>query len=172
MGDMEKCCDFSVLHMDLKEEILAWLPIESVCRFRSVSKEWNGILSREFITNKWVKKAPNKDPWLVPVREGRSHKWEENGWVPVGSLASCFFDQTWKETSAVSLSFLQQYPEPEPESRDPHFSTCYGSAAGLFLLCRIRGRGMDPQMQFVVFNPLTRTSVELLVPVKVIFVGL
>ena len=65
MGDMEKCCDFSVLHMDLKEEILAWLPIESVCRFRSVSKEWNGILSREFITNKWVKKAPNRDPSMA-----------------------------------------------------------------------------------------------------------
>lgn len=152
---LKKCCDLSMLQVKLMEEIWAWLPIESVCRFRSVSKEWNVLLSsREFLTNKWVKKSPNRDPWLVTVLHKGSNEgventrvWLDNTWVVVQaprSLASCFFDQTSKETSAVSLSLLLQNSE------------FYGFAAGLFLFRPIRDI-----MALVVCNPLTTTSVEL-----------
>ena len=54
---MIKCYDLPVLHVNLMEKILAWFPMESICRFRSVSKERNALLSsKEFVTNKWVKK--------------------------------------------------------------------------------------------------------------------
>lgn len=123
---------YNDLYDHLKEEILSWLPVECVCRFRSVSKQWNNLLSsHNFITNVWRKKPANMNPWLV------LH--------PVNSdcLAYCFFTRTWKTTSSISIENANNDGENE----------ILGSAAGLFLL-------RTAPLLFVC-NPLTRTLLEL-----------
>jgi hypothetical protein len=171
-GDLKKkCCDLPEFHISIMEKILAWLPVDSVCRFRSVCQEWNALLSStKFITNKWRKKPLNTDPWLVAVQI--PIKWVKeplNGGpgqvavqLPESGLASCFFNQTWKDTSSISLSFLlDQCPEenaeyPKETEEIPSLFECYGSAAGLFLVS-----GTRRWFALVVCNPLTRTSLQL-----------
>nr|ADE75855.1 unknown [Picea sitchensis] len=133
-----KCCELSE---HLREEILAWLPLQSLCRFRLVCKDWNALISStRFITTKWVDKPPNRKPWLVVHLQGAPSKMPH-------SLAYCFFTRTWKNTSSISLSFLMHQKQ---ETR----KCLYGSAAGLFLV--------GCASEFVVFNPLTRRSIQLL----------
>ena len=51
---------------DLKETILTWMPVKSMGRFSTVSKQWNTLLSsKKFITTKWAEAPPNREPWLV-----------------------------------------------------------------------------------------------------------
>jgi len=136
MGEQEKVSELPELPDDLKHEILVWLPVDCICRFRSVRKEWNALLSStKFITSKWGEAPSNSMPWLV-VQNAQSK-------MP-NCLLYCFFTQRWKKSSSVSLSFL--------EEKEIHIN-CHGSAAGLFLL------GIFPT--FVVSNPLTRTSLKL-----------
>ena len=87
---------------DISQEILALLPVESLCRSRSVCKEWNVLFSSsKFITNRWAEAPPNKKPWLFLCRES------DEG--PVNSSAYCFFTRTWKNCS--SLSFISRRSE-------------------------------------------------------------
>ena len=63
MGDLEKCSDFPD---HVAEELLTLLPVESLCRFRNVYKEWNALFtSSEFIITKWEKKSSNGNRWMV-----------------------------------------------------------------------------------------------------------
>lgn len=124
---------YNDLYDDLKEEILSWLPVECVCRFRSVSKQWNNLLSsHNFIKKVWRKKPANMNPWLVLHPVNSSY-----------CLAYCFFTRTWKTTSSISIENANNYGENE----------ILGSAAGLFLL-------RTAPLLFVC-NPLTRTFLEL-----------
>jgi hypothetical protein len=33
MGDLKNCCDLTELYVNMMEEILSWLPLESLCNF-------------------------------------------------------------------------------------------------------------------------------------------
>lgn len=117
----------------VREEILARLPVESLCRFRIVCQEWNALLSSaKFITSKWAEAPHNKNPWLL-VQNVYSKM--PNCWV------YCFYTRTWEKPSRISLSFLKEIQ---------NYIHCLGSAAGLFLVT-----------DFLVCNPLTRTSLKL-----------
>lgn len=129
---------YNGLHDHLKAEILSWLPVECVCRFRSVSKQWNALLSStDFITNIWRKKPPNMNPWLV-IHPAKSNP----GLVKSICLVYCFFTRTWKKTYSVSV-----------ENQNNLVSESCASAVGLFLL--------RTGTFFFVCNPLRRTSVKL-----------
>lgn len=117
----------------LREEILARLPVESLCRFRSVCQDWNALLSSaKFLTTKWAEAPHNKNPWLF-VQNVYSKI--PNGWV------YCFYTRTWEKSSRLCLSFLKQ---------NQNYVQCFGSAAGLFLVTH-----------FLVCNPLTKTFLKL-----------
>lgn len=139
----------------LIEEILSWLPLQSLCRFRSVCQKWDALISStKFITSKWAKKPPNRKPCLVVQwqvlqerRELRLGGFASESKMP-SSLAHCFFTQTWKKTSSISLSFILQR-----ELKGNFPIHCYGSSAGLFLV--------GTAFTFVVSNPLTRESLQL-----------
>lgn len=157
MGDIQpkKCLEFCELPEHLIDEILSWLPLQSLCRFRSVCQQWDALISStKFITTKWAEKPPNIKPWLVVQwqvlqerRERRLGGFASESKTP-SSLAHCFFTHAWKKTSSISLSFLLQR---ELKSKYPIH--CYGSGAGLFLV--------GTAFTFVVSNPLTRTSLQL-----------
>jgi hypothetical protein len=157
MGDMEpkKCLGCCELPEHLIDEILSWLPLQSLCRFRSVCQQWDALISStKFITTKWAEKPPNRKPWLVVQWQVLQERRERRlgGFASESkmssSLAHCFFTRIWKKTSSISLSFLLQR---ELHAKYPIH--CYGSAAGLFLV--------GTAFAFVVSNPLTRTSLQL-----------
>lgn len=135
MGKREEVFELPELHDDLKHKILVWLTVECICRFRSVCKEWNALLSSAKFIRKWGEAPSNSMPWLV-LQNAQSK-------MP-NCLLYCFFTQRWRMSSSISLSFLK---EKEIQT------ACHGSAAGLFLV------GNFPR--FVVANPLTRTSIKL-----------
>lgn len=140
-------CECSDLPLDLIKEILAWLPVDSLCRFRSVCQEWNALItSTNFITGTWAEKPPNRNPSLVCVE------------VKISGSASCLFNWTWKKPSSISLSFAHNTRMEE----DTH---CWGSAAGLFLMEYKSEFGSEFGSAFgsafVVCNPLTTTSLQL-----------
>jgi hypothetical protein len=136
MGEHEEVSEFPALPDDLKHKVLVWLPVECICRFRCVCKEWNALLSStKFVTSKWGEAPSNSLPWLV-VQNAQSK-------TP-NCLLYCFFTQRWKKSSSISLSFLKE--------KEIHID-CHGSASGLFLL------GNFPR--FVVANPLTREFLKL-----------
>lgn len=140
------CCE---VPEHLSQEILAWLPLECLCKFRIVCKQWNCLISStKFITNKWAGAPRNRIPWLVVQWKVLQ---EADSRVPV-SLAYCFFTRTWKKTSSISLSFLLL-----DEEMSNYVFNCYGSAAGLFLA----GTADPNPFPLVVSNPLTRTSFHL-----------
>lgn len=137
MGDLDiKCCELSE---HLREQILAWLPLQSLCRFRLVCKDWTALISSTRFITKWADKPPNRNPWLLVHLQGAASKMPH-------SLAYCFFTETWKNTSGISLSFLLQ--QKQKTRKYP-----YGSASGLFLAGCAR--------EFVVCNPLTRRTLQL-----------
>ena len=143
MGDLKKMrCEGSEgldLPLELIEEILAWLPLDSLCRSRSVCQEWNALItSTNFITGRWAEKPPNRNPSLVFVE------------VKQSGQASCLFNRTWKKPSSISLSFARNRRREED-------TYCWGSAAGLFLMEYKSAFGSA----FVVCNPLTTTSLQL-----------
>lgn len=122
---------------DTKEDILARLPPECLCRSRAVCKEWNALsTSTKFITNKWAEALPNKKPWLVLCKENNGRGGSVNCW------RYCFFTRTWKN---ISFSFL-----PRGDEKVLYI----GSAQGLFLVDIPYGIN-------TVCNPLTRTFLEL-----------
>ena len=128
---------------DISQEILALLPVESLCRSRSVCKEWNVLFSSsKFITNRWAEAPPNKKPWLFLSRDS------DEG--PVNSSAYCFFTRTWKNCS--SLSFISK------RSEYAKYGAFYrGSAQGMFLV-DVYSDG--PRRNYVC-NPLTRVFLKL-----------
>lgn len=135
---------WSELPEHLREEVVARLPLECLCRYRLVCKQWLALISStKFITTKWAEAPPNRRPWLLVGPD-----------VQYRLLAYCFFTRTWKKTSGIFLSnLLQQYT-----SRNARVY-CGGSAAGLLLVNII-----DPSTAseiFTVCNPLTRTSSKL-----------
>jgi len=138
--DLDRCLHFCDFPEYLRDEILAWLPVQDLCRFRCVCREWNALISSsKFITTNWAEKPPNRNPCLVV-------QWLflQKGY----SLAYCFFTGTWKKNNSIFLSFpLRQELETEYPIR------CYGSARGLLLV--------GAASAFVVSNPLTRTSLQL-----------
>lgn len=143
MGDLHKSHDLPVLPEDLIVEILVWLPVESLCRFRSVSKKCNALLtSSQFITSKWAEKPGNRKPWLLVQDVGRR---------PLHCLAFFFFTGTWRNTPCIS------FPSFVAPNGNVKFVTFYGSGAGLFL----HTIDLHPCLSFVVSNPLTRTSLKL-----------
>lgn len=140
------CCE---LPEHLREEVLVWLPLQYLCKFRIVCKQWNSLISStKFITNKWAEAPPNSVPWLVVQWKVLQETDSEGPF----SLAYCFFTKTWKRTSSISLSFLLQ-----EEEMTNYVFNCYGSAAGLFLA----GTADPNPFPLVVANPLTRTFLHL-----------
>lgn len=131
---------------------MAQLPVECVCKFRIVCKQWNALLSStKFITQKWAEAPPNKMPWLVLGSHLESTK-----------LVYCFFTGTWKETSRLSFSFvIDKYSGGGcwPLAAGVN---CSGSAIGLFSLrIPFHNTGSSLWMSFTICNSLTRTSFEL-----------
>lgn len=148
MAQPNNCSAYCELPEHLKEDILALLPLDCICKFRSVSKQWNALLSStKFITNKWAEAPPNRNPWLVVGRDLESR-----------IATYCFFTQTWKETSCISFYFLLQKYVTETRAWNARIS-CKGSAAGLFLvnICYLSS-GFEV---LNVCNPITRTSLTL-----------
>jgi hypothetical protein len=135
---MECSTWWSQLPDDLKENTLAWLPVESLCRYRCLCKEWNALISStKFITKDWVAAPPNNKPWLVLC-----HRWR------LLCMGYCFFTNTWKR---FSLAFLR-------EKYDFSDIWIHGSAAGLVLASTwVHG----PIRTHSLSNPLTGTSLEL-----------
>lgn len=135
---------WSELPKHLREEVVARVPLEYLCRFRLVCKQWHALISStKFITTKWAEASPNRKPWLVVGPD-----------VQYRLLAYCFFTRTWKKTSGVFLSNLLQ----QCTSRSARIY-CGGSASGLFLV-----NITDPSTAsevFTVCNPLTKTSLKL-----------
>jgi hypothetical protein len=140
MDDLHKSLELPVLPEHVIEEILVWLPVESLCRFRSVSRNCNALLSStKFIRSKWAEKPPNRNTWLLVQDVGKS---------PLDCLAYSFSTRTWRNTSCISFPFFAE--------EKVKFVTFYGSGAGLFL------HTIYPSpCPFVVSNPLTRTSLKL-----------
>ena len=105
---------------DISQEILALLLVESLCRSRSVCKEWNILFSSsKFITNRWDEAPPNKNPWLFLCRDS------DEG--PMDSSTYCFFTRTWKNCS--SFSFISR------RSEYAKYKALYcGLAQGMFLV--------------------------------------
>lgn len=128
---------------DIREQILAALPVDCLCRSRSVCKEWNTLFSStKFITTRWGQVNPNKKPWLFLCTLN-----SQMDGCSIESSAYCFFTRTWN--TCVSLSFLLQ--GDEKAKRGAYFS---GSAQGLFLLD-------IPDGKYVVCNPLTGKFLKL-----------
>jgi len=142
MAEVEEECSasaaWSELPEDTREEVLAFLPLDCLCRSRSVCKEWNALLSStKFITNKWAEAPLNKKPWLVLCKENNQRG------SSMDCSRYCFFTRTWK--NCISFSFL-----PRGDEKVQYF----GSAQGLFLVDIPHGRN-------TVCNPLTRTFLQL-----------
>lgn len=132
---------------DTKEDILACLPLESLCRSRAVSQEWNALFtSTRFITNKWAEALPNKKPWLVLCEGNNGRGGSVNCW------RYSFFTQTWK--NCMSFSFLPQ------GDKKVHY---VGSAQGLFLVDLQSSIPCNPQKGSLrwICNPLTGAFLEL-----------
>lgn len=140
MPKQDGCFPNYELPHNLIEEILVWLPMESLCRFRLVSKQWNDLISStKFITTKWTEAPPNRMPWLVVPNAKMSDCW-----------AYCFFTGAWRKTSSISLSFLLQ------EHGNKCEIYCDASATGIFLV------DIGPPFSVsTVCNPITRTSLKL-----------
>lgn len=128
---------------DLKKEVLARLPLESLCKFRSVCKQWNVLLSStKFITGRWAEAPLNSKPWLIVCNE---HV------IPPICLSYCFVTQTWKIPRCISLSFLTA---DNAINMSRSGLSYHGSAAGLIL-------ADIPARHTIVCNPLTRKFVHL-----------
>ena len=145
--DPQECSRWwSQLPNNLQEKALAWLPLEKLCRYCGVCKEWNALFSSpEFISKHWVAAPPNKKPWLVLQRESQL----------LDCTAYCSFTNTWKTLSFASLR--QKY--------DARYYWIHGSAGGLFLasVCIIyRKHPHDTyEIVYVVYNPVGGTSLQL-----------
>lgn len=122
---------------DTREEILAMLPLDCLCKCRSVCKEWNAFFSStRFITNKWAETPSNKNPWLLLSKVNFQMGWKTD------YSAYCFFAQTWK--TFISFSFL---PEGHKNVK------CSGAAEGLFLVD-------IPSGKLTIGNPLTHAFLK------------
>jgi len=128
---------------DTREEILALLPLECLCRSRSVCKDWNALFSStKFITSRWAEAPPNKKPWLFLCKVN-----SQMGDCSMVSSAYCFFTRTWK--TGISLSFIS-----EGDEKVKYRAYYSGSSQGLFLVDIPDGR-------YTVCNPLTQTFLKL-----------
>lgn len=126
------------LSKDMREEILALLPLEWLCRCRSVCKEWNALLSStKFITITWAEAPPNKRPWLFLCKNFYTY---------------CFFTGKWKN-SPFSFSFLSRADE---KVKYGDFYYLFGSAQGLFLVGTTCWYD-----KLTVCNPLNQTFLKL-----------
>ena len=131
----------SELPDSLKEEILKRLPVECICRFRSVSQKWNAFLtSTRFITTEWADFPSNKKPWLVLCDLD----------CKIRCWAYCFSTMMWKPY--FSLRFINKWDS------DAYY---HGSATGLLFV------NIQKQNDLIVCNPLTGRSVMLPAPSSV-----
>lgn len=127
------------LPKEIEEEILSRLPVESLCRLRSVCKQWNTLfLSTNFNTGKWDHTIPSKKPWLLVWEYGENSRF----W------AYCFLTKTWKPSFSLVLRVGSQWYEPTSVQ------------AGLFLLGSLYLSHQRPA-SLTICNPLTQTSIQL-----------
>ena len=146
-----RCLPSCDLPDELIEEIMVWLPMESLCKFRLVSKQCNDLISStKFITTKWADAPPNRMPWLVLM------PWMDLPWLDLPNSrtpdpwAYCFFTRAWRKTSSISISFLSEEYGDECEIQRVN------SATGIFL-----AEIGPPFNVLTVCNPLTRKSLQL-----------
>jgi len=78
-------------------EILSFLPMEDVHRYRCICKQWNALLSsNNFINHIWAHAPINQQPWLVLS--------DDNPSTPC--MAFCFYTRKWH--TCFSFSFLEK----------------------------------------------------------------
>lgn len=123
-GNVEEFSHFCELPHDFTEEILAWLPVDYLCKFSSVCKKWKILFSStRFITTQWAEAPPNKNPVLLI------------GAVDYYRECDCFayssFTQSWK-SCPLSLPFMD--PREGTASRNPSLFLYIASGAGLILV--------------------------------------
>ncbi|GLJ45434.1 hypothetical protein SUGI_0956570 [Cryptomeria japonica] len=131
-GDAKQC-GISKLPQDLKELIFSKLPLESICGYRIICKEWNSILS----SFNFLSSLPTQYPWLLICNKEENKNW--------GYMAYCFSSQKWR---TLSLSFL-----PNPKGGNTRFLPSIGQG-----LLHFRDL---PTSQLFVCNPLMRSYVEI-----------
>ena len=133
---------WSELPYHLKEDILACLPLHSLCRFSAVCSEWNALFSStKFITNLWAKAIPNRKPLLILCSAKPN----------LPSMVYNFFTRTWK--TFISFNFLQGVETQNPDTQ-LRYSGCVD---GVFLVCN----PCTYPRTYHVCNPLTRKSLQL-----------
>ena len=138
----------SELPYTLKKDILAWLPLHSLCRFSAVCSEWNALISStKFISNGWAKAIPNHKPLLILC--------SANPNLP--SMVYSFFRWTWN--TFISFNFLQGV-DLETQLPDRIQLEYEGCVEGLFLVHS--GKEIWISSTYHVCNPLTRKSFKLL----------
>ncbi|KAH9293224.1 hypothetical protein KI387_041573 [Taxus chinensis] len=72
------------LPQDVWENVLLWLPLESICRFSLVSKEWKALMSSTTFFRRYSE-TRNKHPWIL-VNHDSGHHW----------LRYDYYSRTWK----------------------------------------------------------------------------
>lgn len=146
--DVEDIMDDSLwkrLPEDLLERVLAWLPLASCVRFRSVCKRWYAMMYSQSFLELRSKEAPVCGPsWLLSFGSSLSSQQLIHD---VGG--SSFLEGNVFDTSSNSC-FKLQFPFL------PQDSVLVATAGGLVCFCCNTNESHETDVSFYVCNPITK----------------
>ncbi|KAL0456531.1 UNVERIFIED_CONTAM: F-box protein [Sesamum latifolium] len=131
---------------DILNEILSYLPVKSLLRFKTVGKSWQDIIgSWAFVKlhlENYCNNCSNNQGILVRVYDGNTHKWK---------LSTKYTDcSKLRGESTLDADFM----EPIPRNEIPYYPRMVGPIDGLICI-----HGIRPSTAIALCNPsLARTQ--------------
>jgi len=139
----------------LEMNVLTFLPITSLCRFRTVSKKWNRIISHPDFASSHARASSSEDYVLITVQVHRPFD-SIGGWEVLDVVNNRFF--------TLSDDFLTKYVKQEGtvpvhvSYRDWDWRTILAADGGLFCLSYSFNHKISV---LLVCNPILRTAKQL-----------
>lgn len=136
--DMDKTI-WQFLPEDVEDKVLAWLPVTSCARFKSVCKRWLDLMNSERFQQMHSSNAP-PETWVLSFGFGDLSPNPILGFKYKGQV----FDPVTSKTFMLEFPFL-------PENSVP-----VASAGGLVCFCCESSSNGENEVSFYVCNPITK----------------
>lgn len=143
------------LPAQILEKVLTFLPMASLCRFRTVSKKWNTLMSHPDFASRHARASSPEDYVLITVRVDRPFK-SVGGWEVLDVANNRFF--------TLSDNFLTKYVKQEGivpmhvPYRDLNRRVILAADGGLFCLSYCFNHEISV---LLVCNPVLKTPKQL-----------
>lgn len=155
------------LPLEMMDEILSWLPVKSLCRFRCVSKPWRNLISDpKFVKMHGDRAIQNEHVFrqrqrVIYTNRPLTHRSVSNKIRPFSIYS---FDLNSNIATLSEYDFVPTKLNHVFSSKLKRFVISWVSCCNGLLLCKLHGQGVSTGLYLL--NPATRESKELPLPPK------